>query len=394
VKRHPAASRPEALVVFLGPSLPAEEARALVPCQVLPPARQGDVWRALALRPRAIALVDGVFEAQPSVWHHELLAALEAGVAVFGGSSMGALRAAELAEHGMVGVGAIYEAYRQGELVDDSEVALLHADAEHGFRPLTVPLVNVRHAARLAERARVLRPEEARALVETAVGLFYQDRTWPRVLKAVEGSWRPETRARWEAWAAGGLEDLKREDARACLLAAGDFVASGAPVLARGGTGRAPPSSHVRRRRLVEGLSMTEAGPVSSGEVLGVLREAPEAPELAEAGLRRALLAGWARSLGLVPTAEEVARAEAEWWAFLGVPAAEREPYLATCGLDRHELRRLCEERALERLMLEHAPRVLPDGPSWDEALAAESRLQGHWAEVARRLAAPRKRKR
>jgi hypothetical protein len=393
VKRRPAAARPEArpeaLIVFLGPSLPAEEARALVPCQVLPPARQGDVWRALSLRPRAIALVDGVFEAQPSVWHHELLAALEAGVAVFGGSSMGALRAAELAGHGMVGVGAIYESYRRGELVDDAEVALLHADEEHGFRPLTVPLVNVRHAARLAQRARVLRPAEARALVEEAAGLFYQDRTWPRVLKAVEARWRPGTRARWEAWAAGGLEDLKREDAKACLLAAADFVASGAPVLARGGTGRTPPSSHVRRRRLVEGLSMTGAGPVSSGEVLAALRESPEAPGLAEAGLRRALLAGWARSLGLVPGAQEVARVEAEWWAFLGVPEGARDGYLAACGLDGHELRRLCEELALEQLMLEHAPRVLPDGPSWDEALAAESRLQGLWLEVAQRRAFP-----
>ena len=120
MKRPPPSA--DALVVFLGPSLSEEEAQALVPCRVLPPAGQGDVWRALSLRPRAIALVDGVFEAQPSVWHHELLAALDAGVAVFGGGSMGALRAAELVDHGMVGVGQVFEAYRRGELVDDAEV--------------------------------------------------------------------------------------------------------------------------------------------------------------------------------------------------------------------------------------------------------------------------------
>ena len=155
--------RPEDLVVFLGPSLPADEARRLAHCRVLPPARQGDVWRALALRPRAIALVDGVFEAQPSVWHHELLAALEAGVAVFGGASMGALRAAELAAHGMVGVGQhLRRGTGTGVLVDDSEVALLHADAEHGYRPLTVPLVNVRHVAAQARAARVLNQRQAR----------------------------------------------------------------------------------------------------------------------------------------------------------------------------------------------------------------------------------------
>ncbi|WNG35126.1 hypothetical protein F0U61_16795 [Archangium violaceum] len=385
---------PDELIVFLGPSMPEEEALALAPCRVLPPARQGDIWRSLTLRPKAIALVDGVFEAQPSVWHHELLAALDAGVAVFGGASMGALRAAELSVHGVVGVGHIFEAYRRGELVDDSEVALLHADAEHGFRALTVPLVNVRHAARLARRARVLSPREAQTLVDAAAAIFYQDRTWPRVLAAVSGVWRPATRAKWEAWAAGGLEDLKREDARACIQAAAAFVASGAPAPKSASTRRPPPSSYVRRRRLVEGLCATESGLVSAEEVLEQLRAAPDAGELAEEGLRRALLAGWARTLGLVPSAEEVARAEADWWTRLNVPREERGAYLAACGLDAHELRRLCEERALERLTLEHASRLLPDGPSWDEALATEARLRGRWVDEAQRFGAPRRSRR
>lgn len=389
MKRRPPSA--DELIVFLGPSLPEEEARALVPCRVLPPAGQGDIWRALSLRPRAIALVDGVFEAQPSVWHHELLAALDAGVAVFGGGSMGALRAAELVDHGMVGVGAIFEAYRSGELVDDSEVALLHADAEHGFRALSLPLVNVRHAARRARQARVLSPVEAERLVDAAVGLFYQDRTWPRVLAAVGEAWSPATRSKWEAWAREGLEDLKREDARACLQAAAAFLASGAVSPPRPTSGLPPPSSYVRRRRLVEGLCAAREGLVSSEDVLEGLRSRADAAELAEAGLRRALLAGWARTLGLVPTAEEVARAEAEWWARAKVPVSGREAYLATCGLDARELRRLCEERALERLTLEHAARLLPDGPAWDEALADEARWRGHWAREVEQRVAPRR---
>ncbi len=382
-------SSPDDLIVFVGPSLPEAEALALAPCRVLPPARQGDIWRALTLRPRAIALVDGVFEAQPSVWHHEVLAALDAGVAVFGGASMGALRAAELAPHGMVGVGAIFEAYQRGELVDDAEVALLHADAEHGFRALSVPLVNVRHVARLAEAARVLSPAESQALVAAAGELFYQDRVWPRVLEALGEAWSATTRERWKAWAAGGLGDLKREDARACLQAAAAFVASGAPLPSRPGTARPPPSSYVRRRRLVEGLCETDAGLVSSEDVLESLRAGPGAGELARTGLRRAVLAGWARSQGLVPTSEETARAEAERWEALKVPPRERAAWLAACGLDAHEFRRLCEERALERLVLEHAARLLPDGPSWDEALATEARMEGRWVETARRLTAP-----
>jgi hypothetical protein len=376
--------RADELVVFLGPSLPAQEARRLARCTVLPPARQGDVWRALSLRPRAIALVDGVFEAQPSVWHHELLAALEAGVAVFGGASMGALRAVELAPHGMVGVGRIFGWYRDGVVEDDSEVALLHADSEHGWRPLTVPLVNVRHVAERAREARVLSRASAQALVEAAGGLFYQERTWARVLERVRPGWKGATLAAWEAWFPEGVEDLKRLDAEACIRAAAELVASKAPV-AQGA--RQSPSSLVRRRRLVDGLTRVGDAGVSSGRVLEALREAPDAEALAQAGLRRALLAGWARAQGLSVTEGEVAEEEAAWWRERGVAAGRREAYLAASGLEAVALRRLCEERALERLVLAHASRLLPDGPSWDEALASEARLRGRWAEASREVA-------
>src|SRR5260370_27569712 len=152
------------LVVFLGPSLPRAEATGLVGARLLPPARQGDVWRALALLPKAICLIDGLFESTPSVWHREILDALGSGVAVFGAASLGALRAAELHRLGMVGVGEIFAAYARGEWLDDSEVALLHADAENDYRPLTVPLVNGRHRANRAAALAVLSLVQARAL--------------------------------------------------------------------------------------------------------------------------------------------------------------------------------------------------------------------------------------
>lgn len=213
------------LVVFLGPSLPAAEACRLVPCTVLPPARQGDVWRALARRPRprAIALVDGLFEQVPSVWHRELLAALDGGVAVFGGGSMGAIRAAELAPFGMVGVGTIARWYREG-LDDDAAVALLHAGPEHGFRPFTVPLVNAWHAADRARARGAITHRERDAIRAAAGALPYPDRTWPAVLRAAGRALGPAARQRWAAFAARGLPDLKAADARATIRAAARWL--------------------------------------------------------------------------------------------------------------------------------------------------------------------------
>ena len=99
---------------------------------------------------RAIVLVDGVFHGRAPVWQRELLCAMESGIRVYGASSMGALRAAELHAHGMVGLGTIYAWYVTGEIDGDDEVALLHAGAEQRYRPLTEPLVNLRFNLREA----------------------------------------------------------------------------------------------------------------------------------------------------------------------------------------------------------------------------------------------------
>ncbi|HEY3452671.1 MAG TPA: TfuA-like protein [Myxococcales bacterium] len=375
--------KPTDLLVFLGPSLPAAEARALAPCRVLPPARQGDLWRALALRPKAIALVDGVFESVPSVWHHEILAALDAGVAVLGGSSMGALRAAELWQQGMVGVGRIFRMYRDGVLTDDAEVALLHAGAEAGFEAFTVPLVNVRHNAARAQAAGALTGREAKALVKAGQSVFFQDRTWEQVLEAAKLP--AKTRARWDAWVRRkGLEDLKALDARACLEAAKALLDSG--DLPAVGMIRARPSSLVRRRRLREGATLREGETTVANErILEALARRPDAGSLARDGLRTLLLAGWARELGLEATAEETAEAERAWWREQRVPPSARAEYLARSGLDAGEARTLWESLVLEEKVLERSARMLNDGPADDEGLAFEARRRGLWARAKAR---------
>ena len=317
-------------VAFLGPSL----TKAPRGFDVRPPARQGDVWRALDDGATAIALIDGVFESQPSVWHHEILDALAEGVPVVGGGSMGALRAAELHTHGMIGAGQIFAWYRDGELIDDSEVALLHASEEHGFRALTVPQVNVRWSAQ-----QQLPPKAARRLIEASGRIFYQDRTAQRVLELAPKGFK--------------LLDLKAADARLTLKAA----LHAKPLK----TSPRSPSSLVRRARL-PGL--------------------PDDPELADEGLRRALLAGQARELGLRATEAEKSAAEHVWQQRLGV--RDRKALARRTGLRPAAIEALAEELALERLVLDHAARMLADGPSPDEGLANELRLRGAFGMMRR----------
>jgi len=373
------------LVVFLGPSLPAAEARRLARCTVLPPARQGDVWRALPRRPAALPLIDGVFESTPSVWHHELLDALDAGVAVFGGASMGALRAVELASHGMVGVGRIFGWYRDGVLSGDDEVALLHAPVEAGYLPLTLPLVNVRAAAELARDRGLVSAREARAVITAGASVFYQERTWPVVLETAAPQLRPAALARLRTLVRGAPPDPKADDARVTIAAAAAFVRSGARVRAAE-PGRRP-SSLVRRRKLADGVAEVGPQPVGTSEVLAALERRGRCDALREEGLRRALLAAFGRSLGLSATALERAAAEDRFFAAQGIIRSARRAHLAASGLDDADAARLFEDLAVERLLLDRASRAVPDGPSAEEGLALGARLSGDFARMAGRLA-------
>jgi hypothetical protein len=381
-------ARADDVVVFLGPSLPADEARRIAPCRVLPPARAGDVLAVLPERPLAIALVDGLFDTTPSVWHHELLLALDAGVAVFGAASMGALRAAELWRHGVVGIGRIFRWYRDGAVDDDGEVALLHGDAEHGWRPLTVPLVAVRAAAEAARAEGLVGAAGARALVAAGAALPYAGRTWPRVLAGAR--LRAAARERLAAFLPRA-PDPKAEDARACIAAAAEYARArrrGAPPPPARPSPAVP--SHVRGARLRHARTVLPGGVrLPSGDVLAALARRPDAGRLAAEGLRRALLAALARSMGLAVTAAERDAALGAWLARLRIPGRRRDAFLAACGLDDGAARALAEDLALEARVLGAPRSIVPDGPGYEEGLALGARLTGAWVEEASR--APRR---
>jgi len=154
-----ARSGPPDVVVFAGPSLPVDVALAALDglaVRVLGPVSLGDVARVGRAGPAAILIVDGFFESVPAVWHKEILWSMEQGTHVFGAASMGALRAAELHTFGMVGIGRIFEWFRDGLLDADDEVAVAHGPADDGYRPVSEALVNIRAtvAAAVAASAR------------------------------------------------------------------------------------------------------------------------------------------------------------------------------------------------------------------------------------------------
>lgn len=206
-------------IVFLGPSLPLDAARAICAADYRPPVRMGDVYRAVGEQPRAIAIIDGLFERVPAVWHKEILYALHRGIPVYGGASMGALRAAELDAFGMIGVGSIYRDFATGVLNDDDEVAVAHANADHGYRATSVAMVNLRAGLAAAVKAGVLTPEAVAQLLLRSKARFYPERTWEALLIDAAELLGADRSAVLRGWIATTQPDCKRDDAVAVLHA-------------------------------------------------------------------------------------------------------------------------------------------------------------------------------
>jgi hypothetical protein len=116
-------------VIFVGPSLYGCQVDYQPEERWIPPARCGDILETCRQnKPSQIVLIDGVFYQDLAVWHKEILYALLQGVTVIGAASMGALRAAELDRYGMIGIGKIYQMYREGE--EDDSLVMVTFDPE------------------------------------------------------------------------------------------------------------------------------------------------------------------------------------------------------------------------------------------------------------------------
>ncbi|MGF1936902.1 MAG: TfuA-like protein [Nostoc sp. ChiQUE02] len=167
---------PSQILIFLGPTLSVTQASQILPARYLDPVRCGDILAYMRLQPRVIAIIDGFFDRSASVWHKEILWALEAGVRVFGASSMGALRAAELEAFGMEGFGAIFAAYRDKRYIGDDEVAILHSNPQFQYQPLTDALVNIRATVQLAVDKNIIDVAIASLIISCAKRQFFSQR--------------------------------------------------------------------------------------------------------------------------------------------------------------------------------------------------------------------------
>jgi hypothetical protein len=342
------------VVIFTGPTLSADRGRELLDARYLPPAAQGDVYSAALVRPKVIGIIDGYFDSQPAVWHKEILWAMAHGIHVFGSASMGALRAAELADFGMEGVGAIYQAYRDGVLEDDDEVAVVHEPEEHGFRPASEAMVDIRCTLAAAVAAGVISVAVGDRLEAVAKSIFYPRRTYSAMVRmgAELGLAAAELNAFLE-WLPDGKRSQKQADAIAMLRAISTRIEAGLEPKQVAYTFQHSVMWE-QARRLAGDISVdgdSKPGTVASDAVLDELRlEGERYLEIERSALVRALAANLAELHGFDGFDGGLERAERDFWRRRGIGDEEsKRSWMQANDLDEHQLAALLADDAKQR---------------------------------------------
>jgi len=167
------------IIIFTGPSLQPREAAKILDADYRPPIARGDIIKALADEPDIIGIIDGVFHKEPAVSHKEILLALKKDVTVVGGASMGALRASELDDFGMIGIGQVYNDYKTGVIESDDDVAVVINPET--MEQLSEALISMNYTFKKALEHEVVDRSEYDLLIKTAKSIYYPKRSYSKV---------------------------------------------------------------------------------------------------------------------------------------------------------------------------------------------------------------------
>ncbi len=167
------------IVVFVGPSAygARSDAHKLIKGrgELRGPIKRGDLPR-LPSEYTTVLIVDGYWKTVPAVGHAEIRTALKTR-RVYGCSSIGAIRAFEMRDLGMIGRGVVYEMFCSEEDFRDDEVALHHCPDCLEFEPLSESLVNIRVFLSGLVKQGDIGADASRSIIHHMEGLHFANRT-------------------------------------------------------------------------------------------------------------------------------------------------------------------------------------------------------------------------
>jgi hypothetical protein len=179
-------------IIFIGPSLNHDKARRIFQADYRAPAKKGDLMMLLTSYSKSteepnstnfVGLVDGLFlqDYPPTpIEVYQLLS--NKNFHVVGGASIGALRVIELEKFGMVGIGKIFELFRNGATDADDEVAVTFQQGA-GEDIQSEAMIDIRFNLFVACRKQIITDRVKRAIAKTAKSIYFPYRNYTHVLE-------------------------------------------------------------------------------------------------------------------------------------------------------------------------------------------------------------------
>jgi TfuA protein len=170
-------------IIFLGPSLGLEKAKDILDADYKPPAKKGDLLALLGLSDskRIIGLIDGLFLQDFPPTPIEVYSVLvRKNLTIIGGASLGALRAVELEKFGMIGIGKVFELFKNGIIDADDEVAVTFDQIKHKVQ--SEAMIDIRFNLFIAQRNRIIDVDTKRALAKVAKDTYFQFRNYDYII--------------------------------------------------------------------------------------------------------------------------------------------------------------------------------------------------------------------
>jgi hypothetical protein len=173
--------------------------------------KRGDLIPIYSENDVVVGIIDGVLFSESAVGHREILGLLERGITVVGGGSMGALRASELKDFGMIGVGKVFDMYSSGVIEGDDEVAIVFNPET--LEPLSEALINIRYNLKSAVNLGIISESQSEDIIRELKAIYFPERSYEKALEIAHKKLKRNEFNRLREYLVKHAKDLKKSDA-------------------------------------------------------------------------------------------------------------------------------------------------------------------------------------
>jgi hypothetical protein len=205
--------------VYAGLSLSKQDVERELPgAEFSGPIQRYDLLRDIDAKYQVALIVDGKFFQSVAVSPNEIMDAIRCGVRVYGSSSMGALRAVELAAFGMVGFGKIFEYIKNTPIFRDDFVGQAFFESEGVSELISHSYMDLHFAIERARQAGQCNAEQSEILLSLYSKIYFPQRSKGSLIAEIKRAYseRPDLLALTNAVFSEG-HSQKREDALGLL---------------------------------------------------------------------------------------------------------------------------------------------------------------------------------